>query len=273
MDKETKAYKECVHEAVEGTLTEGKITEYESCPGENVLERMQRIDAKTKIANFMVKEKQPYEFKVAYARIRAQEFVRECNRRNLNYHVSVGGLDSITLYLFLKSIDIDAPGISVSFLEDPPIQKVHKQLGIECLPPSVRYIDENGKIHRWTKSAIIQEFGFPVLSKEIAGKIETLANPTEKNKTVRHAIITGETGAYGGYQKNSRMKMSQKWLEKFGGYANEEEGTNYSTPNSRLAQNAVITLRKSPAMIGQKNTVACLFSDLWQARAEEEQNL
>lgn len=246
MDKETKAYKECVHEAVEGTLTEGKITEYESCPGENVLERMQRIDAKTKIANFMVKEKQPYEFKVAYARIRAQEFVRECNRRNLNYHVSVGGLDSITLYLFLKSIDIDSPGISVSFLEDPSIQKVHKQLGIECLPPSVRYVDENGKIHRWTKSSIIQEFGFPVLSKEIAGKIETLANPTEKNKTVRHAIITGETGAYGGYQKNSRMKMSQKWLEKFGGYANEEEGTNYSTPNFKVSSKCCYYLKEKP---------------------------
>lgn len=63
-----------------------------------------------------------------------------------------------------------------------------------------------------------------MLSKEIASKIELLQNPSEKNKTVRHAIITGETGAYGGYQKNSRMKLSQKWLEKFGGYENETEG-------------------------------------------------
>lgn len=58
---------------------------------ESVLERMERIDAKTKIANFMVKEKQPYEFKVRYAEIRAREFVSECDQRGLNYHVSVGG--------------------------------------------------------------------------------------------------------------------------------------------------------------------------------------
>ena len=147
---------------------------------ENVIERMERIDGKRRIADFMVKEKMPYDFKVSYARIRAQEFVRECEKRDLNYHVSVGGLDSITLFLFLKSIGIDAPGISVSYLEDKSIQEVHRQLGIECLKSAVRCVDDDGREHRWTKQQIIQEFGFPVLSKEIAAKIETLANPTEK---------------------------------------------------------------------------------------------
>lgn len=212
---------------------------------ENVLERMNRIDGKRKIADFMVKEKQPYEFKVAYAEIRAREFVRECDKRDLNYHVSVGGLDSITLFMFLRHIGIDAPGISVSHLEDASIQKVHKQLGIEQLKSAVRHTDD-GHEHRWTKSEILQEFGFPVLSKEIAAKIETLANPTEKNKTVRHAIITGETGAYGGYQKNSRMKMSQKWLEKFGGYANEDEGTDYQIPNFKVSSKCCYYLKEKP---------------------------
>ena len=45
---------------------------------ENVLERMERIDGKKRIADFMVKEKMPYEFKVKYARIRVQEFVYRC---------------------------------------------------------------------------------------------------------------------------------------------------------------------------------------------------
>ena len=81
---------------------------------ESVLERMERLDSKRKIADFMVKEKQPYDFKVKYATIRAREFARECDKRDLNYHVSVGGLDSITLFVFLKSIGIYAPGISVS---------------------------------------------------------------------------------------------------------------------------------------------------------------
>ena len=208
---------------------------------ESVIERMERIGAKEKIASFMVKEKMPYDFKVKYAKIRAQEFIRECDVRGLNYHVSVGGLDSITLLMFLRSIHIDVPAISVSYLEDQSIQRVHHQLGVECLKSALK---SDGT--HWSKPEIIQTFGFPVLSKEIAAKIELLANPSEKNKTVRHAIVTGETGAYGGYQKNSRMKMSQKWLEKFGGYANDEEGTNYQIPNFKVSSKCCYYLKEKP---------------------------
>lgn len=210
-------------------------------PPENVIERMERIGAKEKIASFMVKEKMPYDFKVKYAKIRAQEFVRECDVRGLNYHVSVGGLDSITLLMFLRSIHIDLPAISVSYLEDRSIQRVHHQLGVECLKSALK---PDGT--HWSKPEIIQTFGFPVLSKEIAAKIELLANPSEKNKTVRHAIVTGETGAYGGYQKSSRMKMSQKWLEKFGGYANQEEDTNYQIPNFKVSSKCCYYLKEKP---------------------------
>ena len=208
---------------------------------ESVIERMERIGAKEKIASFMVKEKMPYDFKVKYAKIRAQEFVRECDVRGLNYHISVGGLDSITLLMFLRSIHIDVPAISVSYLEDRSIQRVHHQLGVECLKSALK---PDGT--HWSKPEIIQTFGFPVLSKEIAAKIELLANPSEKNKTVRHAIVTGETGEYGGYQKNSRMKMSQKWLEKFGGYANDEEGTNYQIPNFKVSSKCCYYLKEKP---------------------------
>ena len=209
--------------------------------GENVIERMERIGAKEKIESFMAKEKMPYEFKVKYARTRAREFVEECEKRDLNYHVSVGGLDSIVLWYFLRSLNIDAPGVSVSSLEDVSIQRVHNIMGITKLKPAKR---DDGTY--WTKQKILQEKGFPVLSKEIASKIQTLANPTEKNKTVRHAIVTGETGAYGGFQKNSRMKMSQKWLEKFGGYANEEEGTDYQTADFKVSSDCCYYLKEKP---------------------------
>lgn len=214
--------------------------------GENVLERMERIDAKKKIADFMVKEKMPYEFKIRYAAIRAREFVEECEKRGLNYHVSVGGLDSITLYLFLKSIHIDAPGISVSHLEDKSIQEVHKALGIERLKSAVHHVDDTGREYHWVKPQIIQEFGFPVLSKEIAAKIELLQNPSEKNATVRHAIITGETGAYGGFQKDSRMRLSQRWLEKFGGYENENEGVHYQIAPFLVSSKCCYYLKEKP---------------------------
>ena len=187
-----------------------------------VYDLMKEMNSERLKADFLEKQKQDYDFKVAYAENRAKAFVAECKKRKLNYHVSVGGLDSVTLLLFLRSIGIDCPAISASHLEDSSIQKIHRQLGIEPVKPIKR---ADGSY--WTKSKVLQEFGFPVLSKEIAAKIETLANPTEKNKTVRHAIVTGETGEYGGFQKNSRMKLSQKWLEKFGGYANEEECVNY----------------------------------------------
>ena len=147
---------------------------------------MERIGAYEKIASFMQKEKQPYEFKRKYAQIRAEEFANECDGRELNYHVSVGGLDSIILYLFLNEVcSINVPGVSASSLEDKSIQKIHKALGIINVPPLKR---EDGTY--WTKPKVIQEFGFPVISKEVAAKIELLQNPSEKNKTVRHAIIT-----------------------------------------------------------------------------------
>lgn len=205
----------------------------------NVLDRMEEIDAKTKIANFMVKQKQPYEFKKRYAEVTALKFVEECYKRNLNFHVSVGGLDSIALFLFLKSIGIDAPGVSVSYLEDKSIQEIHKQLGIIRLSSAKR---EDGTT--WNKTQILQEFGFPVLSKEVASKIEHLQSPTEKNKTVRHAIITGETGAYGGWQKNSKMKLAQKWLDLFAGYENENENVNYKIAPFKVSSKCCYYLKE-----------------------------
>ena len=213
---------------------------------ESVLERMKREGTEKKIADFMAKEKQPYSFKRKYAMIRAREFAAECDRRGLDYHVSVGGLDSIVLFLFLQSIGVYAPGISVSYLEDRSIQRVHTALGIEKLQSAVREVRPDGTKIRWAKPQIIQEFGFPVLSKEIAAKIELLQNPSEKNKTVRHAIITGETGEYGGFQTDSRMKLAQQWLELFGGYENENEGVNYQIPPFKVSSKCCYYLKEKP---------------------------
>lgn len=178
-----------------------------------VYDIMQEKNADFNRAVFMQKQQLPYEAKVTHAKARAIEFYNEIvGRRGENVHVSVGGLDSITLLIFLRDVcHLDVPAISVSSLEDKSIQEIHKALGVERLKPMK------------SKVEVLQKFGWPVLSKEIAGKINMLQHPTEKNKTVRHAIITGETGAYGGNRTGSRMKLSQKWLEKFGGA--DEDGT------------------------------------------------
>lgn len=176
----------------------------------------------------------PYEEKVKRAELRAREYIEKLDDMGLEAHVSVGGLDSITLLVFLRKIGIDVPAISVSALEDSSIQEVHKRLGIIRIPP--------GK----SKVAILQECGFPVISKKIAGRIETLQHPTEKNKTVRHAIITGECGAQGHYAKNSRMKLPQKWLELFAGYENEKEGVNYQIAPFLVSNKCCLYMKEQP---------------------------
>ncbi len=208
---------------------------------QNCIERMKSINAKKKIADFHVKQKQPYEFKKNYAYRRAWEFAEECDKRGLNYHVSIGGLDSITLYLFLKSIGLHVPGISASYLEDKSIQAIHNQLKIECLKSAPK--PHGG---HWNKAEVIQQFGFPALSKETASKIELLQHPTPDNATVRHAIITGETGDYGGNRKGTRMKMAQKWLNLFAGGENERENVNYQCAPFLVSSKCCYYLKEKP---------------------------
>lgn len=185
-------------------------------------------------ARMVAMQSLPYEVKKKRSEMRANEFIEQMDIRGKTAHVSVGGLDSITLHVFLKSIGIDVPAISVSGLEDKSIQRVHKALGITIL--------QSYK----TKVQVINEIGFPVISKRIAGKIDLLQNPSEDNKTVRHAIITGECGEQGHHAKNSRMKLPQKWLKLFGGYENGNEGVRYQKPNFKVSNKCCYWLKEKP---------------------------
>lgn len=176
----------------------------------------------------------PYEIKVKKAKQRIREFMQGCDNLGYNTHVSVGGLDSITLLCLIRSMNIDIPAISVSVLEDKSIIQVHKQLDVIMLKPLK------------SKSAILQDVGFPVISKKIATKIEALQSPTEANATIRHAIITGECGEKGHFATNSRMKLPQKWLELFGGYENENEGVNYQVPPFKVSAKCCEIMKEKP---------------------------
>ena len=183
---------------------------------------------------FTDKQNLSYERKIDRQTGIAEDFYIKVHDMGYNCHVSVGGLDSITLYIWLKSLGINVPAISVSHVEDKSIQKVHKALGIEVV-----------KSYK-TKVQVLNELGFPVISKKIAGRIQLLQNPTADNTTVRHAIITGECGEQGHFAKNSRMKLPQKWLQLFGGYENENEGVNYQTPDFMVSNDCCYWLKEKP---------------------------
>lgn len=209
-----------------------------------------KVEKKKKRAQFSALQNLPYEIKIRRAEQRAYEFIGELDNRGLNAHVSVGGLDSIVLYIWLRNIGIDVPAVSVSSLEDMSIQRVHKALGIKRIAP--------GK----NKVQVLNEVGFPVISKKIAGRIDTLQHPTEKNKTVRHAIITGECGAQGHYAKNSRMRLPQKWLNKFGGYENENEGVNYQMPDFLVSNKCCLYMKEQPCDKWAREHDSCPFLGL-----------
>jgi len=158
------------------------------------------------INQFMQKQGLPYEAKVLHAQIRAREFYENIHGRYENCHVSVGGLDSIVLLLFLRSININVPAISVSTLEDKSIQEIHKQLGVIKVKPLK------------TKVEVIKEYGFPVISKGKAKKIEHLQKPDNPKQTFIKAIMTGQMGEQGNFGYSEKLKLPDKWIQLFGGH-------------------------------------------------------
>ena len=60
------------------------------------LERFKEEKRKKK-AQMTAMQKLPYEIKVKRAAIRVREFIEKCDELGYNTHISVGGLDSLTL--------------------------------------------------------------------------------------------------------------------------------------------------------------------------------
>ena len=214
-------------------LTQKEMAQY------NFLLRKKENDERVK--QFKINQQEPYTSKRSRAVNLAWEFYKNLDVDGKCY-VAVGGLDSITLYLFLRSIGIDVPAISVSCLEDLSIQRVHKALGVQALKPQK------------SKVKVIREFGWPVISKEIAGKISLLQHPSENNQTVRHAIITGETGAQGGYRKGTRMQLPKHWLELFGGADTEGQTCGYDAADFLVSDKCCYYLKEKPCDDYRKET-------------------
>ena len=208
----------------------------------------------------------PYEAKIRYAEMQARDFYNDCHKlyvdsKNhiLNFerqeclwealdngkafplqnHISVGGLDSITLLCFLRHMGYSAeeiPAVSVSSLEDRGNQEVHKQLGVIPIRPYK------------SKVQVIREFGFPVISKAKAKKISYLQNPDSEKQTFIHAIMTGDMGEQGNYGHSDKIKLPDKWLKLFGGnYQSHRPDIQCLTAPFKVGADCCLWMKEKPS--------------------------
>ncbi|MDR3543254.1 MAG: hypothetical protein P4L69_20180 [Desulfosporosinus sp.] len=178
---------------------------------------------------FMQKQSLPYEAKIAHAQIKAQEFYDYVDG---NLFCSVGGLDSLTLLRFLrKYVSKDIPSVSVSSLEDKSIQAAHRKIDNMVLLKPYK-----------TKVQVIKDHGYPVISKEIASKIQQLQNPNEKNATIRNAIMTGNTGEQGGWKYSRFMNLPQKWKDLLAG----KEDSRYKDAPFKISADCCYYMKEKP---------------------------
>jgi len=188
------------------------------------------------ISEFQQKQSLPYEAKVAHAEKMAWDFYDTIIGRGDNVHVSVGGLDSITLLCFLRSIKINVPAISVSILEDKGNQEIHKQLGVIPIKPYK------------SKTQVLNELGFPVISKAKANKINYLLTPDAEKQTFIHAIMTGDMGAQGHFKHSNKIKLPDKWLKLFGiNYAEHRPDLKYAEiPEFKVSSRCCYYMKEKP---------------------------
>lgn len=196
-----------------------------------------------------IRQAWPYEVKIKHAEMVARSFIEKVSAgieyggergdkyQAHNVHISVGGLDSITLLLFLRDRfpNENITAISRSALEDKSIQDIHKQLGVISIPGEK------------TKVAILREYGFPVISKAKAAKIEKLQSPAEKT-TFIHAIMTGDMGAQGNFEHSEKIKLNDKWIRLFGGlYADHRPDLKCQCAPFKVSAQCCYWLKELPA--------------------------
>lgn len=130
-----------------------------------------------------------------------------------------GGLDSTVLAHLVRSKYPEVPLVfSNTGLEYPEIVAFVKSKipnSSDCLELNrkgyvVKIYDDNIRIIRpkLTYREVIENYGYPVVSKQVSHMVYTLRHPTEKNKASRHMYLTGEKsdGSISPY-----YKLAEKW--------------------------------------------------------------
>lgn len=221
---------------------------------------MATVEMKRAIADFTAKQRQPYDFKRRYAAIRAREFYND-PRVDGNVCVSVGGLDSIVLTVFLHSLHIHAAAVSVSALEDKSVQRVHKALGVKSLKPYK------------SKVQVLRDCGFPVISKAKAKKINLLQTTDNPKQTFIHAIMTGDMGEQGKFQHSDKIKLPDKWLKLFAGnYAEHRPDLKCKSAPFPVGADCCLWMKEKPVQDWQKENGCFPYLGLMASEGGQREN-
>lgn len=139
----------------------------------------------------------PLEEKILLSRARIHEFYRK-NKGNVFVSFS-GGKDSTVLLHIVRNLYPDVPCVFVNTgLEYPEIKGfVKQQQNVIWLRP------------RMTFKQVIEQYGYPVVSKQQAKFISEVQNPTGQNQATIDLRLTGvnQRGI-----ENPSMRIRKKWL-------------------------------------------------------------
>ena len=121
----------------------------------------------------------PLDIKVAKSKRRLEEFIAQVGKENVYISFS-GGKDSTVLLHLVRSVFPDIVAVyGDTGLEYPEIKEfVRKQDNVEIIRPKMSFKE------------VIEQYGYPVLSKRTSKMIYTLQNPTERNAKSRKLYLS-----------------------------------------------------------------------------------
>lgn len=159
---------------------------------------MRENNSLANVERFNAMQKWDYKRKVAHAQEMAEAFYSWAREHGKNVHLSVGGLDSITLHYFLESIGLPVTCISCSSLEGRGVQEVHKRIAQEMSAEYKDWMGDGGSPGvRLSKAAEEQSTDFAGMRmachfQRKGRKNRPLAEPHPKKKTPQFAMLLSQ---------------------------------------------------------------------------------
>ena len=146
----------------------------------------------------------PLDIKIAKSKLRIEEFIRVLGGEDKVFVGFSGGKDSTVLLHLVRSVY-------------PSVEAVYSNTGLEFpeINEFVKSVD-NVTIVRPKKSfkQVIEQEGYPMVSKKTARIIRDLQNPTERNMKVRKLYFSKYTLDKDGNEttiKNNSFRLAEKW--------------------------------------------------------------